>query len=434
MANTIKTIEKKGKNKMNVFLKNAKIFKDGTFLASDFFVTNGILAPADSVSVADLSGFAVYENCYIFPGFCDVHVHFREPGFSYKETMRTGSMAAARGGYTTVCTMPNLSPVPDSVGNLQKQLDIIQKDAVIDVFPYGAITVMEAGIELSDMEGMAGKVIAFSDDGRGVQSEELMLSAMKKAKSLGKMIVAHCEDNSLLRGGYIHDGEYARAHGHAGICSESEWGPIKRDIELVKKSGCAYHVCHISTKESVELIRKAKAEGVDITCETAPHYLVMNDMDIEENARFKMNPPIRSEEDRLALVEGIVDGTIDMISTDHAPHSAEEKARGFKDSPMGVVGIETAFQIMYTHLVKNGVISLEKLIELLSLNARRRFGITSDAGYTVWRLDADTVITPEQFLSMGRSTPFDGWRVSGVNLMTLLGGQVVYFNKNSEDI
>ena len=302
----------KGKKMKNVFLKNAKIFKDGTFFASDFFVTDGILVPADNVSAANLSGFAVYENCYIFPGFCDVHVHFREPGFSYKETIRTGSLAAARGGYTAVCTMPNLSPVPDSVENLRKQLEIIDKDAAINVYPYGAITVMEAGIELSDMDEMADKVIAFSDDGRGVQSEKLMLEAMEKAKSLGKVIVAHCEDNSLLRGGYIHDGEYARIHGHAGICSESEWGPIKRDIELVKKSGCAYHVCHISTKESVGLIRAAKEQGLDITCETAPHYLVMNDMDIDENARFKMNPPIRSEEDRIALLQGIIDGTIEI--------------------------------------------------------------------------------------------------------------------------
>ena len=410
---------------MNILLKNAKIFKNGAFVASDFFVTDGVIAPVSKMP-DDLSGFSVCENCYIFPGFCDVHVHFREPGFSYKETIKTGSLAAARGGYTAVCTMPNLMPVPDSCENLAKQLDIIEKDAVINVYPYGAITVMEQGLELADMEGMADKVIAFSDDGRGVQSEKMMLAAMNKSKALGKMIVAHCEDNSLLRGGYIHDGEYAKLHGHAGICSESEWGPIKRDIELVKKSGCSYHVCHISTKESVELIRAAKAAGVDITCETAPHYLVMNDMDIEENARFKMNPPIRSEEDRIALVEGIIDGTIDMISTDHAPHSAEEKARGLKDSPMGVVGIETSFQILYTHLVKKGVISLEKLIELLSVNARRRFGISDDAGYTVWDIEKETVIDPEEFLSMGRSTPFEGWKVYGENLMTLLDGQAVY--------
>ena len=410
---------------MNILLKNAKIFKNGAFVASDFFVTDGVIAPVSKMP-DDLSGFSVCENCYIFPGFCDVHVHFREPGFSYKETIKTGSLAAARGGYTAVCTMPNLMPVPDSCENLAKQLDIIEKDAVINVYPYGAITVMEQGLELADMEGMADKVIAFSDDGRGVQSEKMMLAAMNKSKALGKMIVAHCEDNSLLRGGYIHDGEYAKLHGHAGICSESEWGPIKRDIELVKKSGCSYHVCHISTKESVELIRAAKAAGVDITCETAPHYLVMNDMDIEENSRFKMNPPIRSEEDRIALVEGIIDGTIDMISTDHAPHSAEEKARGLKDSPMGVVGIETSFQILYTHLVKKGIISLEKLIELLSVNARRRFGISDDAGYTVWDIEKETVIDPENFLSMGRSTPFEGWKVYGENLMTLLNGQAVY--------
>ena len=411
---------------MNLFLKNAKIFKDGMIVTSDFFVIDGILASADTMPKDSCFDFSVCENCYIFPGFCDVHVHFREPGFSYKETIKSGSLAAAKGGYTAVCTMPNLMPVPDSVENLKRQLDIIERDAVINVYPYGAITRMQAGIELSDMDAMSDKVIAFSDDGKGVQSAELMLEAMKKAKALGKMIVAHCEDNSLLRGGYIHDGEYAKLNGHAGICSESEWGPIERDIELVKKSGCAYHVCHISTKESVELIRKAKAEGVDITCETAPHYLLMNDMDLGENGRFKMNPPIRSEEDRLALIEGILDGTIDMIATDHAPHSAEEKSKGLKGSNMGVVGIETSFQVLYTYLVKTGVITLEKLVQLMSVNPRMRFGISADAGYTVWKLDTEADIDPESFLSMGRSTPFEGWKVCGENIMTLLDGQVVY--------
>ena len=411
---------------MTVLLKNAKIFKDGAFVVSDFFVTNGILAPVDTIEKNHCQDFSIYENCYIFPGFCDVHVHFREPGFSYKETVKSGSRAAARGGYTAVCTMPNLSPVPDSLENLQKQLDIIENDAVINVYPYGAISVGQMGEELSDMESMSDKVIAFSDDGRGVQKEEMMLEAMERAKKLGKMIVAHCEDNSLLHGGYIHDGEYARLHGHVGICSESEWRPIKRDIELVKKTGCPYHVCHISTKESVRLIREAKAAGVDITCETGPHYLIMNDMDLCEDGRYKMNPPIRSEEDRLALIEGIVDGTIDMIATDHAPHSVEEKSRGLKGSAMGIVGIETSFQLLYTHLVKKGIITLERLVELMSENPRRRFGIDSDAGYTVWQLDTEGEIDPENFLSMGRNTPFGGWKVLGKNIMTLLDGQAVY--------
>ena len=411
---------------MTVLLKNAKIFKDGAFVVSDFFVTNGILAPVDTIEKNHCQDFSIYENCYICPGFCDVHVHFREPGFSYKETVKSGSRAAARGGYTAVCTMPNLSPVPDSLENLQKQLDIIENDAVINVYPYGAISVGQMGEELSDMESMSDKVIAFSDDGRGVQKEEMMLEAMERAKKLGKMIVAHCEDNSLLHGGYIHDGEYARLHGHVGICSESEWRPIKRDIELVKKTGCPYHVCHISTKESVRLIREAKAAGVDITCETGPHYLIMNDMDLCEDGRYKMNPPIRSEEDRLALIEGIVDGTIDMIATDHAPHSVEEKSRGLKGSAMGIVGIETSFQLLYTHLVKKGIITLERLVELMSENPRRRFGIDSDAGYTVWQLDTEGEIDPENFLSMGRNTPFGGWKVLGKNIMTLLDGQAVY--------
>ena len=412
----------------NLLLKNAKIYTDGSFERSDLFVTDGRIIPVSNACGDAVLSAEVFENVVVLPGFCDVHVHFREPGFSYKETIKSGSMAAARGGYTAVCTMPNLSPAPDTKENLGVQLDIIARDAVINVYPYATITKLQAGIELSDMDELAKDAIAFSDDGRGVQSEELMLEAMKKAKSLGKMIVAHCEDNSLLRGGYIHDGEYAKKNGHAGICSESEWGPIKRDIELAKKSGCAYHVCHISTKESVELIRAAKAEGVDITCETAPHYLIMNDMDLKDEGRFKMNPPIRSEEDRQALIEGILDGTIDMIATDHAPHSAEEKSKGLCGSMMGIVGIETAFPLMYTHFVKTGIITLERLVELLSTNARRRFGIDSDAGCSIWSLDTEYTVDPEEFLSMGRATPFAGERVFGKNILTLLDGKAVYNN------
>ena len=412
----------------NLFLKNAKIYTGGSFERSDLFVTDGRIIPAASVGGDAVLSAEVFENVVVLPGFCDVHVHFREPGFSYKETIKNGSMAAARGGYTAVCTMPNLSPAPDTKENLGVQLDIINRDAVINVYPYATITKLQAGIELSDMDELAKDAIAFSDDGRGVQSEELMLEAMEKAKSLGKMIVAHCEDNSLLRGGYIHDGEYAKQNGHVGICSESEWGPIKRDIELAKRSGCAYHVCHISTKESVELIRAAKAGGVDITCETAPHYLIMNDMDLKDEGRFKMNPPIRSEEDRRALVEGILDGTIDMIATDHAPHSKEEKSKGLRGSMMGIVGIETAFPLMYTHFVKTGILTLERLVELFSTNARRRFGIDSDTGYTLWSFDTEYTIDPEEFLSMGRATPFAGERVFGETLLTLLDGKAVYNN------
>ena len=348
----------------------------------------------------------------VFPGFCDVHVHFREPGFSYKETIASGCAAALRGGYTAVCTMPNLSPVPDCAENLERQLELIRREAKIAVYPYGAITAGEAGERLSGMEEMAPSVAAFSDDGRGVQSEEMMLRAMQTAKSLGKIIAAHCEDNSLLRGGYIHDGEYAHAHGHRGICSESEWRPIERDLNLAAKTGCAYHVCHISTKESVELIRQAKKSGVDVTCETGPHYLVLDDGDLQEDGRFKMNPPLRSVEDRLALIEGIIDGTIDMIATDHAPHSAEEKSRGLEKSAFGIVGLETAFPVLYTDLVKTGVISLEKLIELMAKNPRERFKLPLN-GYCVWELDEKYVIDPADFDSKGKSTPFAGKNVWG---------------------
>ena len=363
---------------------------------------------------------------HIFPGFCDVHVHFREPGFSYKETVVSGSLAAARGGYTAVCTMPNLNPVPDSIENLGLQLKLIEEGACIHVYPYGAITVGEKGEVLADLEGMAPNVIGFSDDGRGVQSDEMMETAMRRAKALGKMIVAHCEVNSLLRGGYIHDGEYAKAHGHRGICSESEWGQIARDLELVRKTGCAYHVCHISAKESVELIRKAKAEGLDVTCETGPHYLVMDDSDLQEDGRFKMNPPLRSAEDREALVAGILDGTIDMIATDHAPHSAEEKGKGLEKSAFGIVGIETAFQILYTNLVEPGILSLEKLIDLLVTNPRNRFSIPLGCDFSVWDLSADYTIDPADFLSMGKATPFTGWKVKGKCVATVCDGKLVY--------
>lgn len=373
-------------------------------------------------------GASVYNSSQymIFPGFCDVHVHLRQPGFSYKETIKSGTQASAHGGYTTVFSMPNLKPVPDSAEHLKEQLDIIKKDAVINVLPYGAITVGQNGEELSDMEGMAKDVIAFSDDGRGVQSEEMMKEAMLRAKALGKIIVAHCEDNSLLHGGYIHDGVYASEHSHRGICSESEWGPIKRDLELCRQTGCAYHVCHISCKESVELIRQAKAQGIDVTCETGPHYLILTDEDLKEDGRFKMNPPLRSKEDRQALIEGVLDGTIDMIATDHAPHSQEEKSRGLEKSAFGIVGIETAFQLLYTHLVKKNIISLEKLVELLAVNPRKRFGLEYDNSFTVWDLDKKTVINPSDFLSMGKATPFEGEEVFGECELTVCNGKTAY--------
>ena len=362
----------------------------------------------------------------IFPGFCDVHVHFREPGFSYKETIATGSLASARGGYTAVCTMPNLNPVPDSVEHLNLQRNLIEDTACIHVYPYGAITVGEKGETLADLEGMAPHVIGFSDDGRGVQSDDMMRAAMLRAKALGKMIVAHCEDNSLLRGGYIHDGAYAAAHGHRGICSESEWGQIARDLKLVKETGVKYHVCHISTKESVDIIRKAKAEGVDVTCETGPHYLVMDDSMLEEEGRFKMNPPIRGKEDRDALIEGILDGTIDMIATDHAPHSAEEKGKGLEKSAFGIVGIETAFPIMYTHFVKTGRMTMEKLLQLLVTNPRERFGIPMGNDFSIWDLNAQYAIDPAEFVSMGKATPLAGWKVFGKCMATVCDGKIVY--------
>ncbi|MCH5197453.1 MAG: dihydroorotase [Oscillospiraceae bacterium] len=367
-----------------------------------------------------------FDNISVFPGFCDVHVHFREPGFSYKETIRSGSEAAAAGGYTAVCAMPNLSPVPDSEINLKAETDIIKRDAVIKVYPYAAITVGQKGERLSDMEALSKNCIAFSDDGKGVQSAEMMEQAMINAKKLGRIIAAHCEVNDLLNGGYIHKGIYAEKHGHKGICSESEWKQIERDIALSKKTGCAYHVCHISCKESVELIRQAKRDGVDITCETAPHYLLLDENDIIEDGRFKMNPPLRSKEDKAALIEGVSDGTVDMIATDHAPHSAEEKSKGLKDSAFGIVGIETAFQLLYTGLVKTNIITIQRLIEMLSVNPRKRFGIPINNDYTVWDMTEKSTVNPENFLSMGKSTPFEGREIYGKCLLTVEGGKTVY--------
>ncbi len=413
---------------MKSLFKCKKVYQNAEFSSRPLTVEGGIIVSRD-IENAEIIDFG---NCYIFPGFADVHVHLREPGFSYKETIKTGTLASAHGGYTAVCSMPNLNPVPDSVENLGKQLEIIENDACIAVYPYGSITVGQMGEELSDMEGMSKAAIAFSDDGKGVQNDDLMRKAMLKAKALGKMIVAHCEVNELLRGGYIHDGEYARLHGHRGICSESEWQQIARDIELVKETGCSYHVCHISTKESVEIIRKAKAEGVDITCETGPHYLILNDMCLKEEGRFKMNPPLRSEEDRLALIEGIKDGTIDMIATDHAPHSAEEKGRGLEKSAMGVVGIETAFPLLYTHLVLPGIITLEKLVELMSINPKKRFGIKGgtdegqQADFCVVDLDEEYTVNPDDFYSMGKATPFEGFRVKGKVMHTYCKGEKIF--------
>lgn len=393
------------------------------------YYTDGFLPGDFSLPKEGLAVLSKNRQYCVLPGFCDVHVHFREPGFSYKETIRTGSMAAARGGYTAVCTMPNLNPVPDSPDSLKVQTDIIKADSVISIYPYASITIGEKGKELTDMETLSKDCIAFSDDGKGVQSEDLMRKAMKKAKAAGKMIVAHCEDNTLLNGGYIHAGKYAKEHGHAGISSESEWRQIERDLMLAKETGCVYHVCHISTKESVELIRRAKKDGVDVTCETAPHYLLLDENDLQEDGRFKMNPPLRSSEDRIALLEGIKDGTIDMIATDHAPHSKEEKSRGLKESAFGIVGIETAFSLLYTYLVKPGIISIEQLIKLICHNPRKRFNIPDKCDYTVWDLEEKYAVQSKEFLSKGKATPFENKSVYGRCILTVCDGKIVYGGK-----
>lgn len=421
---------------MSLIFKNAYVHNIGK---TDIVVDNGIITKISPVVLSNGDTVFNFDNLYIFPGFADVHVHLREPGFSYKETIATGTKACARGGFTHVCSMPNLKPVPDSKETLDEQLKIINKDALINVFPFGAITVGQMGEKLSDMEGMKDSVIGFSDDGRGVQDRQMMENAMTLAKKLGKIISAHCEDNSLLYGGYIHDGEYAKCNGHKGICSESEWGPIKRDIELVKKTGVKYHVCHISAKESVDIIRKAKNEGVDITCETAPHYLVFCDNDLKDEGRFKMNPPIRANDDKCALIEGILDGTVDMIATDHAPHSMEEKSKGLKGSLNGIVGIETSFAVMYTHFVKKGVFDMDKLIQLMSINPSKRFGFDSGikvgakANFTVFDLEDKYIINSDEFESMGKSSPFEGMEVYGRCVMTVANGNIAYQYNNTKE-
>lgn len=419
---------------MRYLLQNAQILSSGgVFRAADVLLSGGrIVSIGDRISChADAVSIDLHK-AVLFPGFVDVHVHLREPGFSYKETIQTGTLAAAHGGFAHVAAMPNLDPVPDCAAALAVQRAIIEKDALVHVHPYGAISVGEKGERLADLEGLAPGVIAFSDDGRGVQSESLMREAMMQCRRLGKILAAHCEDNSLLHGGYIHDGAYARAHGHRGICSESEWGPIARDLRLAEETGCAYHVCHVSTKESVALIRAAKRRGVDVTCETAPHYLTFTDEDLQEDGRFKMNPPLRAREDRDALIEGLLDGTIDMLVTDHAPHSREEKARGLEKSAMGVVGLETSFAASYTALVQTGILPLEKLVDLMHGAPMRRFGCGTElaegqpADLTAFDLTKTYTVDPETFLTMGRATPFAGCALTGVCKLTMIGGSPVW--------
>lgn len=372
----------------------------------------------------------IKDNILICPSFCDVHVHFREPGYSYKETIETGSKAAARGGYTTVCTMPNLKPCPDTYKNLKVQLDLISKVNLIDVIPLGTLTIAQDGKHISNMNELSNYVVAFSDDGKGVTDKKVMRECMLKAKTLDKVIVCHCEDKSVIKkNGCIHDGEYAYDHGFIGISSESEYREIKKDLDLVRETRCKYHVCHISTKEGVELIRQAKLEGLDVTCETAPHYLLLNESMLIDSGDFKMNPPIRSKLDQDALIKGLVDGTIDMIATDHAPHSNEEKSKGLKDSLFGIVGLETAFPLLYTYLVKRNIISLDKLLDLLIYNPRKRFNLPLDKNsYTVFDLNKEYEINPNEFLSKGKSTPFKGYRVNGECLLTVCKDKVVYIN------
>ena len=422
-----------------VLLKGGRAVTPAGEQKADILIRDGVIqAMGTGLSVPADTRILPVEGKHISLSFADLHVHFREPGYTYKETIRTGSMAAARGGYGVVCAMPNLHPVPDSPENLAVEQAAIDKDAVVTVLPYGAITRGRKGLQLVDFAALKGRCVAFSDDGSGVQDEALMLRAMEAAAREDVILAAHCEDNTLLRGGYIHEGRYCAAHGHKGICSESEWGPIRRDLALCARTGCRYHVCHVSTRKSVELIRDAKARGVRVTCETAPHYLTLCEDDLREEGRFKMNPPLRSADDREALIEGLADGTIDAIATDHAPHTAAEKARGLAGSAMGIVGLETSFPVLYTSLVLTGRLGLERLVELISGSPRRIFRLGGGlapglpADLAVLDLDEEFTIDSRNFLSMGKSTPFDGWKVRGKVLMTLKDGKAVYNNLHND--
>ena len=408
----------------NAVYYTAEGFRKGTVTVSDGKV---FLSPAVSVTEDEIDGKV------ILPGLADAHVHLREPGFFYKESIATGSESGARAGYTALFAMPNLNPVPDSLPHLREEQDAISRTAKTGVYPYAALTVGERGEELSAIEELAPHVIGFSDDGRGVQSEALMREAMLRVKACGKVIAAHCEVNDLLRGGYIHDGAYARTHGHKGICSESEWKMVGRDVALAEETGVSYHVCHVSAKESVEIIRRAKARGVDVTCETAPHYLLLTEDDLEEDGRFKMNPPIRTAEDREALVEGLADGTVDMVATDHAPHSDEEKSRGLAGSLMGVIGLEFAFPVLYTGLVATGRISLHRLVEAMSAAPLARFGLPggdirdgAPADLAVFDLSREWTVRGRDSASKGSSTPFEGMKVRSKNTMTILNGEIIW--------
>lgn len=420
---------------MKLLLKNGIVFFHGEFVKKDILINNDIIEKVEDILIDKTDTIIDLKNKHVFPGLIDVHTHLREPGFEYKETIETGTMAAARGGFTSICAMPNLKPTPDSIEHLQVELEAIEKTAKVNVYPYGAITESENGKKLSNMEEISDKIVAFSDDGKGVQSEEMMKEAMTKSKKLGKIIAAHCEVDSLLNGGYIHDGEYAKQHNHRGISSESEWKEIERDVELAKITGAKYHVCHVSTKESVEIIRNAKKNGIDVTCETAPHYLVLTDIDLQENGFFKMNPPLRSKEDQEALIEGIKDGTIDMIITDHAPHSLEEKSKGLEKSAMGIIGLETSFPLIYTYLVRKNIISLEKAIELMNINPGKRFNIGTKieigekADLSIFDLNEEYIIDSNEFASKGRNTPFNGYSVYGKCKATIVNGEIVYKDK-----
>lgn len=420
---------------MTILVKDALVFTGDGFVKKDVLIKNSLIASiATSISSNGVDRVFYAQDKYLIPGFVDVHIHLREPGFSYKETIKTGTMAAASAGYTDVCTMPNVNPVPDSVENMKVQTDIINNDAVITVHPFASITKGRKGEgELVNFEELKDVAVGFSDDGTGVQTADCMEQAMVECNRLNKIISAHCEVNELLNGGYIHDGEYCKLHNHKGICSESEYQQIDRDCKLAEKTGCRYHVCHISTKESVDIIRKAKARGVKVTCETGPHYLTMCDMDIKDEGRFKMNPPLRSNDDKQALIEGIIDGTVDVIATDHAPHSVEEKSKGLAGSAMGVVGLETAFSVLYTKLVKTGLISLEKLINVMSVKPREIFSLGSGkiqvgeiADLALLDLNEKWIVTPDEFISMGRATPFENWSLYGKNKLTICKGEIVY--------
>jgi dihydroorotase len=421
---------------MKLLIKNGNILcHNGEMQTVDIRIEEGKIAEIGKHLKASGETIMNADGKLVAPGFIDVHVHLREPGGEQKETIETGTLAAARGGFTTICAMPNTKPVPDTVEHLKNLKERIKENAHVRVLPYASITVKEAGQELTDFESLQKEgAFAFTDDGAGVQNAGIMLKAMKKAAALQASVVAHCEDNTLVFGGVVHDGVFAKTHNIQGIPSVCEAVHIARDVLLAEAAGCHYHVCHISTKESVRTVRDAKKAGIHVTAEVTPHHLLLTEEDIPGlDANYKMNPPLRSKEDREALINGLLDGTIDCIATDHAPHTIEDKQAGIYKAPFGIVGLETAFPLLYSRFVQTGIFTLKKLVDWMTIKPAEIFKLPygrleegAAADLVIIDLNLEKEIVPQHFASKGRNTPFGGWKCKGWPIATFVNGKLVW--------